>query len=60
MRIISSGKNEKEVVCSHCGATIGYCENEICEDNTGRFMDTKGKPLRFIICPQCRYPIKMD
>ena len=59
MRVIKCGDNEIVLKC-RCGCEFAFNESEIIEDNTGRFWGRKGKPLRFVICPQCRHCIALN
>jgi len=60
MRVIKCGYDEQEITCTHCGATLGYCKRDVKEDNTGRFNNLKGKPLQFVICPQCNQSVNLN
>ena len=58
MRIISCGDSEIEIKC-RCGCTFAFDKSEILTDTTGRFTGYDGKPLRFIICPQCQNSVAL-
>jgi hypothetical protein len=60
IKILKPG-TKKEVTCDKCGALLSYDENEDVETkyekDIASTMETYRKPVKYIICPQCKNKI---